>query len=258
MAEHNIAKPVALVTGAANRLGAAFAHGLAEAGYCTIIHYNRSAGDASALCDTIRKTGAEAAIIATDLTDPRARTQLIEKAASLFGPISVLINNASIFGRDSAKTLDQDMWNTHMAIHAEAPVFLAMDFATQLPEDAPGNIVNIIDERILRPAPAAFSYHLSKSLLWTATQTMAQSFAPNIRVNAIGPGPILPEAKQTAESFEKRGKQNLLQRVSTPDDAVAALRYILNAPSMTGQMLAIDGGEHLSWTNKRGPTPGTQ
>lgn len=257
MVQANTSKQTALITGAANRLGAAFSRGLAEAGYNVIIHYNSSEQDAANLSDEINKAGGNAAFIGADLIDPTARARLIKKAQAPFGPLSVLINNASIFKRDSVETLSQDLWNAHMAVHAEAPAFLAMDFAKQLASDIEGNIINIVDERVLNPAPASFSYHLSKSLLWTATQTMAQSLAPRIRVNAIGPGPILPEAGQASESFEKRGNQNILQRVSTPQDAVAALLFLLNAPSITGQMLAIDGGEHLAWANKRGRTPRT-
>lgn len=249
------ANRTALITGAANRLGAAFARGLATAGYNLVIHHNRSGEDALSLKAELASAGTRAETARADLTNPKERAELIEKAGAHFGPISVLINNASIFERDSIETLSQDLWQAHMAVHAEAPVFLAMDFARQLPDGATGNIINIIDERVLNPAPAAFSYHLSKSLLWTATQTMAQSLAPRIRVNAIGPGPILPEAKQTQQSFEERGNQNLLKRVATPDDAVAALLYLLSAPAVTGQMLAIDGGEHLAWSNKRDKTP---
>lgn len=248
-------KGVALITGAADRLGAALAHALAATGYRVIIHYATSADKARALVSKIAATGRQAASVQADLTKRADRSTLIAKAAAPFGPLSVLVNNASIYEKDSPQTLDEVLWDQHFAIHAEAPVFLARDFAAQLPENTEGNIVNIIDERILHPTPASFSYNLSKSVLWTATQTLAQNLAPRIRVNAIGPGPILPEAGQSPQSFAARNTKSLLGSVASPDDVVKTLLFLLDSPAITGQMLAIDGGEHLSWSERRGPTP---
>ena len=170
-------------------------------------------------------------------------------------PLTLLVNNASLFERDSVADLDETIWDAHFAMHVEAPVFLARDFAAQLPEGAPGNIVNIIDERVLHLSPAYLSYTLSKAALWTATQTLAQSLAPNIRVNAIGPGPTLPYKGQSAEQFEASVARTPLGHSGTADELADALLYILNAPAMTGQMLALDGGRHLQWPERSGPTP---
>jgi len=243
----------ALITGAANRLGASLARGLAANGYRVVLHFASSGADAEALATDL---GADrAAIVQADLTDRQARAGLIAAAVKPFGPLTLLVNNASVFERDSAGTLDEATWDRHFALHAEAPAFLSQDFAAQLPEGQTGNIINIIDERVLQPAPAAFSYNLSKSVLWMATRTLAQTFAPRIRVNAIGPGPILPEAGQSLADFTARSTDNPLQHAAGPDDAVQAMLFLLNAPTMTGQMLAIDGGEHLGWPAWRGPTP---
>ncbi len=246
-------KGTALVTGAANRLGASLARGLAANGYRVIIHYSSSRDDAETLAAEIGHDIAATAM--ADLTSDQARAALIDAAGKPFGPLTLLVNNASLFERDSADTLDEDVWDRHFALHAKTPAFLAQAFATQLPAGQTGNIINIIDERVLHPAPAAFSYHLSKSVLWMATRTLAQSYAPRIRVNAIGPGPILPEAGQSQSDFDRRSADNLLQHAASPADAVQAMLFLLNAPTITGQMLAIDGGEHLGWQERRGPTP---
>ena len=191
--------PVALVTGAGNRIGAAIAGRLADAGYAVLVHYRSAKGDAQRVVDGITALGGTAMTIGADLADRTQRAGLIEAAGKPFGPLSVLVNNASSFEPDSATDVDEALWDAHFAIHAEAPVFLARDFAAQLPKEADGSIINIIDERVLHPTPAYFSYTLSKSVLWTATRLLAQSLAPRIRVNAIGPGPVLPHAGQTED-----------------------------------------------------------
>lgn len=244
-----------LITGAANRVGAEFARALAMAGYQVVIHYASSKQNATNLRAEIIADGGQAAIVQADLTKRAQRNRLIEKASKPFGPVTALINNASIYEKDSAIDVTEQLWDVHFALHAETPVFLARDFAAQLPIDTPGSIINIIDERVLNPAPAAFSYHLSKTILWTATQTLAQSLAPNIRVNAIGPGAVLPEAGQTQSAFNKLSKKTLLGENADTSDLVEALFYLLNAKSVTGQFLAVDGGEHLLWPERRGPMP---
>lgn len=249
------ASEIVLITGAATRIGAEFARALAMAGYKIVIHYASSKDAAQNLAAEIKAEGADAAIVQADLTKRAQRSKLIEKAAKPFGPITTLINNASVYQKDSAKDVDETLWDTHFALHAEAPVFLARDFAAQLPKGTQGNIINIVDERVLSPSPAAFSYHLSKSTLWSATQTLAQSLAPTIRVNAIGPGAVLPEAGQSQATFDKRGTKTLLKQNADPSDLVEALFYLLNAKSVTGQFIAVDGGEHLLWPERRGVTP---
>jgi NAD(P)-dependent dehydrogenase (short-subunit alcohol dehydrogenase family) len=246
---------VALVTGAGDRVGAVLAKRLAGAGYAVIVHCRASAEKAEAVVDAITTAGGRAAMVKADLTNRTERAGLIAAAAEPFGPLTVLINNASLFERDSVADLDEAVWDAHFAMHAEAPVFLARDFAAQLPDGAHGNIVNIIDERVLHLSPAYLSYTLSKSVLWTATQTLAQSLAPNIRVNAIGPGPTLPHQGQSAAQFDASVAHTPLGHSGTPDELADAMLYILSAPAMTGQMLALDGGRHLQWPERSGPTP---
>jgi len=247
--------PVALVTGASDRIGAAIAKKLAHAGHAVVIHYRSNAEGAEAVRDDIRANGGEAEIVKADLANRKQRADLIEQAAGHFGPLTVLVNNASMFDPDSAHDLDEALWDQHFAIHAEAPIFLARDFANQLPEGTLGNIVNLVDERVLHPTPAYFSYSLSKSVLWTATRTLAQSLAPAIRVNAIGPGPVLPHSRQSQAEFDKSVEALPLQRHAGPDAIADGVLILLNTPTMTGQMLALDGGEHLEYLPKSKPTP---
>lgn len=246
---------IALVTGAADRLGAAMARALATAGWAVIIHHRGGREHALALAEDIRSAGGRAATIAADLANRRQRAGVIEKAAAKFGPLSLLINNASSFEPDSVADLDEALWDRHMAIHLEAPAFLARDFAAQLPAGNQGNIVNIIDERVLRLTPNYFSYTLSKAALWTMTQTMAQSLAPRIRVNAIGPGPTLQEKSQSRAKFAKSQAATPLGYAAGADDICAALLYLLDAAPVTGQMIAVDGGRHLDFPPGRAPTP---
>jgi NAD(P)-dependent dehydrogenase (short-subunit alcohol dehydrogenase family) len=247
--------PVALVTGAANRVGAALARRLALEGYAVIVHYRTSAAQAQALVAEIAAAGGHAAAIAANLADRTERAGLIAAAAHPFGALTLLVNNASLYERDSLADLDEGLWDDHFAIHAEAPIFLSRDFAAQLPNGADGNIVNIIDERVLDLSPAYFSYTLSKAVLWTATQTLAQSLAPRIRVNAIGPGPTLAPPHQPPGTLEAARARLPLRRSADPDGIADGLMAILSLTSMTGQMLALDGGAHLSWPERRGPTP---
>lgn len=246
---------VALVTGAGNRIGAAIALALAEAGHAVVIHYRSDKAGAEAVCNAIQEAGGKAAILSADLCDRAQRAALMLRATAFFGPITILVNNASIFEPDSAGDVDYDLWDAHFAMHAEAPVFLARDLACQLPEGMEGNIINLIDERVLHPTPAYFSYYLSKSVLWTATRTLAQSLAPAIRVNAIGPGPVLPNARQTQAEFDASVDALPLRRNAGPDAIAQAVLTILAMPALTGQMLALDGGEHLEFTPRNGPTP---
>jgi NAD(P)-dependent dehydrogenase (short-subunit alcohol dehydrogenase family) len=231
------------------------ARALASEGYAVVIHHRGGAEDAQALAAEIRAGGGQAATLKADLSNSRQRSTLVAKAAALFGPLTVLVNNASSFEPDSVLDLDEDLWDRHLTIHLKAPAFLARDFAAQLQADVQGNIVNIIDGRVLHLTPNYFSYTLSKAALWTMTHTMAQSLAPRVRVNAIGPGPTLPEKGQSAAAFRKSQQAAPLGYAAGPDDVVAALLYLLNARSVTGQMIAVDGGKHIDFPQKRGPTP---
>jgi NAD(P)-dependent dehydrogenase (short-subunit alcohol dehydrogenase family) len=246
---------IALVTGAGDRIGSCIARRLADDGWAVVVHYRNSQGKAEALVADIREAGGEAAIVRADLLDRTQRAGLIEAAAAAFGPLTLLVNNASIFERDAADDLDESLWDEHFTLHAEAPAFLSRDFAAQLPADTQGNIVNIIDERVLDLAPAFFSYTLSKSVLWTMTRTLAQSFAPHIRVNAIAPGPTLPPAYVDARAYAQRITELPLGYSADPEGIAAGVAAILSLPAMTGQMITLDGGEHLEWPARRNPTP---
>ncbi|HHY51311.1 MAG TPA: SDR family oxidoreductase [Alphaproteobacteria bacterium] len=247
----------ALVTGAADRIGAVIAARLAAAGWQVVVHYRSSAAKAKATVARIRAAGGAAAAVRADLASRRERAGLLAGAAEPFGPLTLLVNNASGFARDSVLDLDETLWDAHFAVHVEAPAFLARDFAAQLPDGAEGNIVNIIDARVLDLSPSFFSYTLSKAALWTMTRTLAQSLAPRIRVNAIGPGATLPPPDVTPAAHARRARELPLGRGATPDDIAEGVLHILAMRSMTGQMIALDGGEHIEWRERRGPTPRT-
>ena len=244
----------ALVTGAADRIGAAIAKTLAAAGWQVVVHYRASAERAQATVTEIMASGGSAALVRGDLASRAERSRLIAMAAEPFGPLSLLVNNASTFERDSAVDLDEETWDAHFAVHAEAPAFLARDFAAQLPDGTDGNIVNIIDERVLDLSPAYFSYTLSKSVLWTMTRTLAQSLAPRIRVNAISPGLSVAPVGVDPVRFKHRQAELPLGRAGDAGEIAQALLAILAMPTLTGQMLVLDGGEHLEWPDHRGPT----
>jgi NAD(P)-dependent dehydrogenase (short-subunit alcohol dehydrogenase family) len=251
---------VALVTGAADRVGAAIARRLASEGWAVVVHYRFSADKAEAVAAEIRAAdiragGGKATTIGADLADRRRRAALISEAAKPFGPLTLLVNNASSFERDAVTDLDEALWDAHFAVHAEAPAFLSRDFAAQLPAGASGNIINIIDERVLDLSPAFFSYTLSKSVLWTMTRTLAQSLAPRIRVNAIAPGPTVPPPHVSPEAHVRRLAELPLGHAADANAIADGVIAILGLPSMTGQMLALDGGEHIEWPARRGPTP---
>lgn len=238
---------VALVTGAGGRIGATIARRLAGAGYKVVVHYRSSADGAKAVKAEIERAGGKAALVKGDLASRKQRATIIERAAAAFGPLTLLVNNASTFERDAVMDLDEALWDQHFGIHVEAPVFLSRDFARQLPEGAQGNIVNIIDERVLHTAPSFFSYTLSKSALWSATRTLAQSLAPRIRVNAIGPGPTLRNIRQSDADFSAQVDGLILKRGPALKEFGETIRYFWQARSVTGQMVALDGGQHLAW-----------
>jgi NAD(P)-dependent dehydrogenase (short-subunit alcohol dehydrogenase family) len=246
---------IALVTGAATRIGAAIVRRLAAEGFAVVIHYRSRAAEAEALAAEIRSAGGRAATISADLKDRSQRAQLIARAAAPFGSLTMLVNNASTFERDAATDLEEAIWDAHFALHAEAPAFLARDFAAQLPPGTPGNIINLVDARVLDLSPAHFSYTLSKSVLWTMTRTLAQSLAPDIRVNAIAPGPAVAPPGVSSDGFARRQAELPLRHAADAEAIADGVIAILNLPTLTGQMLALDGGEHLEWPPRRGPTP---
>jgi NAD(P)-dependent dehydrogenase (short-subunit alcohol dehydrogenase family) len=239
--------PAALVTGGARRIGRALSLALAESGYAVAIHHHRSDAEAEALAAQIRGGGGKAIALAADLADEAAVKALLPQAAAALGPIGVLVNNASIFENDTVRTATREGWDAHLAVNLRAPFVLIQEFAARLPPEASGAVINLLDERIWNLTPYFVSYTVSKTALWTLTRTMALALAPHIRVNAIGPGPTLPNPLQTSEQFLARARALPLRRGTSPDEIAAALRFILCAPAMTGQMIALDGGEHLGW-----------
>jgi NAD(P)-dependent dehydrogenase (short-subunit alcohol dehydrogenase family) len=237
----------ALVTGAAKRIGRAIVEDIAAHGFAVAIHCNGSRGEADALASRINGAGGRAAVVVADLTDMVAVGGLVAAAETALGPISLLVNNASVFEDDSVLDFDLDGWDRHFDVHVKAPALLAQTFAKALPEGREGLIVNIIDQRVWRPTPRYFSYALSKSTLWAATRTMAQALAPRIRVNAIGPGPTLKNVRQSDADFQAQVETLLLQRGADLGEFGATIRYLWAARSVTGQMIALDGGQHLAW-----------
>lgn len=247
MPENTKFKGAALVTGAGPRLGKAMAEALGAAGYDVAVHYNKSAGPAEETAAAVRKAGRKAEIVQADLSKEEEVADLVAKARKAVGPLTVLINNASTFEDDRIETMTRDSWDLHMEANLRAPVKLIQDFAAALPAEAKGSVVNMIDQRVWKLTPHFVSYMASKSALWTLTRTLAQGLAPRIRVNAIGPGPTLRNVRQTAEDFEKQQKATLLERGSNPQEICRALLYLLDADVVTGQMIAVDGGQHLVW-----------
>jgi NAD(P)-dependent dehydrogenase (short-subunit alcohol dehydrogenase family) len=237
----------ALVTGAARRIGRSIAEALSREGYAVAIHCHVSTGDAHGLAARIRQQGGLACVVEADLADPAEAEGLVGRAAREIGPIDLLVNNASQFGEDAFESLDRETWDRHFAVNLQAPVFLARDMARLLPSGRDGCIVNILDQRVWKPTPRFFSYTLSKAALWSATRTMAQALAPRIRVNAVGPGPTVRSQRQTGEDFARQEAAVLLERGPRPEEIAEAVLFLARAASVTGQMIAVDGGQHLVW-----------
>lgn len=238
---------IAVVTGAAHRIGRAIALDLSAEGWAVALHCHRSRAAAEALAEEIRQGQRRAAVVEADLADPAAVAGLLPAVETALGPASLLVNNASLFERDDVSTLDPDLYARHMAVNLTAPVFLARDLARRLPVGGEGVVINMIDQRVWRLTPLFFSYTLAKSALWTATQTLAQALAPRLRVAGIGPGPTLANVRQSAADFRRQSEAVPLRRGPDLDEIAGAVRFILDTPSFTGQMLALDGGQHLAW-----------
>ena len=237
----------ALVTGGARRIGEAIVKRLAAEGWAVAIHCHRSGHEAKALDRAIQAAGGRAAIIEADLADAAAVSSIIAQAGAALGPVTLLVNNASVFEPDDIGSLDEVVWERHFGVNLRAPVFLARDFAAQLPDGVDGAIINVIDQRVWKPTPHFLSYTLSKSALFTATQTMAQALAPRIRVNAVGPGPTLASSRQRQDDFARQGASVPLGQGPNPEEIAEAVLFLATARSVTGQMIAVDGGQHLAW-----------
>jgi NAD(P)-dependent dehydrogenase (short-subunit alcohol dehydrogenase family) len=238
-------RPAALVTGGALRIGRGIVLALARAGYAVAIHANKSQADAEALRDDILRTGGCAGVVIADLADHDAVVGLVPAAAGAVGPLTLLVNNASAFEPDEVGRLDRARFDRHMAINLRAPVFLAQAFAAQAP--AGGSVVNVLDQRVYRPNPRFFSYGLAKSALYVATTMLAQGLAPGVRVNAVAPGPTLPNVWHGDDVFKRRSAAMPLARGPAPEEVADAVLFLANAGSITGETVAVDGGQHIVW-----------
>jgi NAD(P)-dependent dehydrogenase (short-subunit alcohol dehydrogenase family) len=247
----------ALVTGAGHRLGRAMAVYLAKRGHEVAVHYATSAEEAEETLRLIRAEGRQGVALQADLLVEEQVSGLIARAATaLGGPLTVLVNNASIFEYDNLGTATRKSWDRHLESNLRAPFVLTQGFAAQVPPPltdamgeplAQGLIVNMLDQRVWKLTPEFMTYTIAKMGLWALTQTSAMALAPAVRVNAIGPGPTLKGARQTASHFARQRAATILQRGANPADITAALGFFLDSPGVTGQMIAVDGGQHLAW-----------
>lgn len=240
----------ALVTGAGRRIGRAIAIDLAAAGWDVAVHYHRSAEDAGQTCAAIARAGGRAVPVPADLACEQETAALVAAAGeALGGSVRLLVNNASVFEADDALSATRASWDRHLETNLRAPFVLSQDLVRALPAGATANIINILDQRVWRLTPYFLSYTLSKAGLWTLTRTLAMALAPDVRVNAIGPGPTLPSPRQTEAQFTRQWQRVPLRRPVAPEEICAAVRFILDAPSLTGQMIALDAGQHLAWAS---------
>lgn len=247
----------ALVTGAGKRLGREMALYLARRGFDVAVHYSGSQAEAEAVVTEIEALGQRAVALQADLLDEAQTQSLMPRALeALDGPFTVLVNNASIFEHDTLQSATRKSWDRHMESNLRAPFVLTQAFAAQAPEagqDAAGEpvarglILNMIDQRIRKLTPEFMTYTLAKMGLWALTQTSAQALAPHVRVNAIGPGPTMQGTRQSLEHFTRQRANTVLSRGANPADITAALGYFLDAPAVTGQIICVDGGQHLGW-----------
>ncbi|SER83821.1 NAD(P)-dependent dehydrogenase, short-chain alcohol dehydrogenase family [Tranquillimonas rosea] len=247
----------ALVTGGGKRLGRAMALYLADRGYDVAVHYNGSVDAAGEVAEEIRGKGRRADAVQADLLDAGQTETLVPRASeALGGPLTLLVNNASIFEHDRLDTATLESWDRHMASNLRAPLFLTQAFAAQAPVaeqdemDEPravALVINMIDQRVRKLTPEFTTYTLAKAGLWTLTRTAAQALAPHVRVNGIGPGPTLQGARQSESHFDSQRAATIMSRGSNPADITGALGYFIDAPAVTGQLLCVDGGQHLAW-----------
>jgi len=238
----------ALVTGAARRVGRAIARDLAAGGWHVAVHYHHSADEARQVVAEIEAAGGRAQALAADLAQETEAAALVPAAAQALGPLTLLVNNAAIFERDDPSSASAQSWQRHMAVNLRAPLILTQALAAQLP--APGaqaNIINLIDQRVLNPTPHYTSYTVSKAGLWTLTRHLALALAPRVRVNAIGPGVVLPPADADPAALDRLCRAMPLGHSGSVDEVCASVRFILATPSLTGQMITLDGGQHLGW-----------
>jgi NAD(P)-dependent dehydrogenase (short-subunit alcohol dehydrogenase family) len=237
----------ALVTGGAKRIGRAIALTLARNGWKVAVHFHGSAAAAADLVDEITKAGGTAMALQADLSREAEVTTLLPAVEQALGPVTLLVNNASVFDMDTINTVTRDSWDQHIETGLRAPLVLIQALAERLPRGAKGNVINMLDERVWALTPYFLSYTVAKSGLWALTRTLALALAPRVRVNGIGPGPTLPSPRQSEEQFQEQWRRMPLGRGTTPEEIARAVAFILTSPAMTGQMIALDGGQHLGW-----------
>ena len=247
--------PNVLITGAAHRIGRAVAYDMAAHGYGVAVHYLNSKDKAEDVVVAIQEAGGRAVAVQADLAKEDEVLNLIPAAAKVLGPLSVLVNNASLFENDTIESATRESWDMHLDVNLRAPFVLSQEFAKQVPEGLEGNIINLLDQRVWNLTPFFMTYTVSKAALWTLTQTMALALAPKVRVNGIGPGPTLKNVRQSEEDFARQWAETPLGRKVMPDEIADAVRFIVHAPSLTGQMLALDAGQHLAWGQASNLTP---
>ncbi|HEY5337930.1 MAG TPA: SDR family oxidoreductase [Rhizomicrobium sp.] len=236
-----------LVTGAAKRLGRAIALDLARHGWNIALHYNSSEKEARATCEDARTAGVKVALLDADLMHEDQTAALVSRAVKELGPLTALVNSASLFENDEWVNATRESWDKHIEVNLRAPFVLSQAFAKQLPLGMHGAIVNMIDQRVLKPTPQFLSYSLSKAGLHWLNTTLAQALGPRIRVNAVGPGPTMRNARQSDADFQRQREATILKSGAEPQDVCDAVRYLLEAKAVTGQMIAVDGGQHLAW-----------
>ncbi len=237
---------VALITGGARRIGRALVVACADAGFDVAIHVRVIDDQAEAAAAEVRARSRKATILTCDLRKESTTVALVGEAEAELGAVTLLVNSASVFEEDAFEGMNRASWDAHMETNLRAPLVLAQTFARRLPAGREGLIVNLLDQRVFTPAPEFFSYSLSKAALWDATRMLAVALAPRIRVNGIGPGPTLPSIHQDQAAFDAEARATLLRRPASPAEIAATLRYLIDAPSVTGQMIAVDSGQHLA------------
>ncbi len=244
-------KNIALITGGSKRIGAAISEQIAKEGWNIIIHYNKSRNKAFNLKKRLSSYKINCCCIRANLSNESELKRLFINAKKEMGNINCLINNASTFELDGIENIKKKNWDYHLNTNVWAPIFLIQQFAKNLPKKMNGNIINIVDQRVINLTPFFTTYTLTKSMMWTLTQTLAMSLAPQIRVNAIGPGPTFASKRQTENNFKKQYQSMPLKKKVNPKEIANAVKFIINNQSITGQLITVDSGQHLGWANNK-------
>ncbi len=238
---------VVLVTGGAKRIGRSIVDRLALSGWDIAVHHHSSADEAEDVVQSVRSHGGNAVAVSADLENLTAVRGMMKQAADVLGPVTAIVNNASVFMGDEVTTEDFVVWDQHMNVHVKAPYVLTQELLKQLPDEETGCVVNMIDQRVLNPSKHFPSYTISKMALWDQTQVLARALAPSVRVNAVGPGPVLPSPRQSQKDFDIQAGQTPLGKAVDPSEIASAVSFLLDASSVTGQMIAVDSGQFMNW-----------